>query len=53
VAQLTFAQLGRRVTHARMRYGTSSGWSVDVIRLIATPNHHDGKWLRVAYFGWH
>jgi hypothetical protein len=34
-----------------MHYRTSDGWSVEVIQLSGTPDHHDGTWLRVCYFG--
>jgi len=33
------------------RYHTASGWSVEIIRRTATPDHHDGEWLRVCQFG--
>jgi hypothetical protein len=33
------------------RYRTADGWSVEVVRLSGTPDHHDGDWLRVCYFG--
>ena len=33
------------------RYCTPSGWSVEVVQLTGTPDHHDGTWLRVTYFG--
>jgi hypothetical protein len=35
------------------RWRTASGWSVEVVHLTATPDRHDGEWIRVAYFGWH
>jgi hypothetical protein len=33
------------------RCRTSSGWSVHIVTLTGTPDHHDGAWLRVTYFG--
>jgi hypothetical protein len=33
------------------RYHTKDGWSVQVVSLTGTPDHHDGTWLRVTYFG--
>ena len=33
------------------RYLTASGWSVEVVRRTATPDHHDGESLRVCQFG--
>ena len=33
------------------RYHTASGWSVEVVRRTATPDHHDGESLRVCQFG--
>jgi hypothetical protein len=35
------------------RYRTKDGWSVEVVWLLATPDHHDGEWIRVRYFGFH
>jgi hypothetical protein len=35
------------------RYRTEGGWSVEVVRLSCTPDHRDGEWLRVRYFGFH
>lgn len=35
------------------RYRTPTGWSVEVVRLSSTPDHHDGDWLRVCYFGFY
>jgi hypothetical protein len=35
------------------RFRTADGWSVEVVRLTGTPDHHDGEWLRVNYFGFH
>jgi hypothetical protein len=35
------------------RYRTKDGWSVEIVRLECTPDHHDGEWLRVCYFGYH
>jgi hypothetical protein len=35
------------------RYRTADGWSVEAITLTATPDHHDGEWLRVRYHGYH
>lgn len=34
-----------------MRYRTRDGWSVEIVSLTETPDHHDGKWMRVTYFG--
>jgi hypothetical protein len=34
-----------------MRYRTRDGWSVRVVSLTGTPDHHDGDWLRVTYLG--
>ncbi len=33
------------------RYRTADGWSVEIVQLTGTPDHHDGTWLRVCYFG--
>ena len=33
------------------RYRTASGWSVEIVRRTATPDHHDGESLRVCQFG--
>jgi hypothetical protein len=35
------------------RYRTEDGWSVEVVWLSCTPDHHDGEWLRIRYFGFH
>jgi hypothetical protein len=35
------------------RYRTADGWGVEVVPLTGTPDHHDGEWLRVSYFGYH
>ena len=35
-----------------MRYRTKDGWSVEVVNLACTPNHHDGEWLRVRNYGY-
>jgi hypothetical protein len=35
------------------RYRTAGGWSIEVVRLIGTPDKHDGEWLRVCYYGYH
>jgi hypothetical protein len=35
------------------RYRTKDGWSVEIVRLVCTPDHHDGEWLRICYFGYH
>ena len=34
-----------------MRYRTPDGWSVEVVSLTGTPDHHDGTWLRVCLYG--
>jgi hypothetical protein len=34
------------------RYRTEDGWSVEVVWLTCTPDHHDGEWLRVRYCGY-
>lgn len=34
------------------RYGAGDGWTVEVVRLAATPDRHDGEWIRVRYFGY-
>jgi hypothetical protein len=35
------------------RYRTPGGYTVDVITLSGTPDHHDGEWLRVSFHGFH
>ncbi len=35
------------------RYCSVSGWSVEAVRLTATPDRHDGEWLRVRYRGYY
>jgi hypothetical protein len=35
------------------RYRTGDGWTVEVVRLVLTPDKHDGEWMRVNYRGWH
>jgi hypothetical protein len=35
------------------RYRTVDGWTVEVVQLSCTPNHCDGEWLRIRYFGFH
>ena len=35
------------------RYRTKDGWSVEIVQLTCTPDHHDGEWLRIRYFGYH
>jgi hypothetical protein len=27
------------------------GWTVQVIELTGTPDHHDGQWIRVSQYG--
>jgi hypothetical protein len=48
---ITFVQADLRVRLARMRYRTSDGWSVEVVSLTGTPDHHDGTWIRISYCG--
>jgi hypothetical protein len=33
------------------RYHTASGWSVEIVRRTATPDHRDGESFRVCRFG--
>jgi hypothetical protein len=33
------------------RYRTADGWSVETVRLSMTPDHRDGEWIRVRYYG--
>jgi hypothetical protein len=33
------------------RYRTASGWTVEVVELRATPDKHDGTWLKVSRHG--
>jgi hypothetical protein len=33
------------------RWRTVSGWSVEVVQLACTPDHHDGSWYRVRQHG--
>lgn len=33
------------------RWRTTDDWSVEVVRLRLTPDHHDGEWLRVRFHG--
>lgn len=33
------------------RYRTADVWTVEVVRLTATPDMHDGESIRVRYFG--
>lgn len=35
------------------RFRTADGWTVEVVFLAATPDHHDGAWLRVRHHGFH
>jgi hypothetical protein len=35
------------------RYRTKDGWSVEIVQPACTPDHHDGEWLRIKYFGYH
>jgi hypothetical protein len=35
------------------RYRAAGGWSVEVVCLTATPDHHDGEWIRVRFCGFH
>ena len=35
------------------RYRAPGGWTVEVVHLTGTPDHHDGQWLRVKrYSSW-
>jgi hypothetical protein len=34
------------------RWRAPGGWTVEVVRLHATPDKHDGEWLWVRRFGW-
>jgi len=27
------------------------GWAVQIVHLVATPDHHDGTWIRVTQYG--
>ena len=33
------------------RYRTKSGWTVKIVQLTCTPNHHDGSWIRLTHHG--
>ena len=33
------------------RYRAPGGWTVQVIELKGTPDHHDGQWIRVSQYG--
>jgi hypothetical protein len=33
------------------RYRAPGGWTVQVIELTGTPDHHDGPWIRVSQYG--
>lgn len=33
------------------RYRAPEGWTVEVVHLTGTPDHHDGEWLRVKQYG--
>jgi hypothetical protein len=33
------------------RYRTETGWSVSIVQLTGTPNHHDGAWIRLTHHG--
>jgi hypothetical protein len=33
------------------RYRAPGGWTVEVVILENTPNHHDGAWLSVSQYG--
>jgi hypothetical protein len=32
-------------------YLAPGGWSVEVVRLSGTPDHHDGEWIRIRQYG--
>ena len=34
------------------RYRTKSGWTVKIVQLTCTPNHHDGSWIRLTNHGY-
>jgi hypothetical protein len=34
------------------RWRAPGGWSVEVVKLHTTSDHHDGEWLRIRRFGW-
>jgi hypothetical protein len=33
------------------RWRAPGGWTVEVVRLSGTPDHHDGEWLRLCQYG--
>ena len=33
------------------RYRAPGGWTVEVVRLTCTPDHHDGEWIRIRQYG--
>jgi hypothetical protein len=33
------------------RYRAPGGWTVEVVQLTGTPDHHDGEWLRISQYG--
>jgi hypothetical protein len=33
------------------RYRAPGGWTVEVVHLTGTPDHHDGEWFRVSQYG--
>lgn len=33
------------------RWRAPGGWTVEIVHLTGTPNHHDGQWLRVCQYG--
>jgi hypothetical protein len=36
------------------RYRTSDGsFSVEIVQLTCTPDHHDGEWLRLRHHGYY
>ncbi len=35
------------------RYCSVSGWNIEAVRPTATPDRHDGEWLRVRYLGYY
>ena len=35
------------------RWGSADGWAVEVVCLTATPNCHDGQWIRVTCHGYY
>lgn len=37
----------------RERWRSADGWAVEVVCLAATPNRHDGPWIRVTHLGYY